>query len=177
MRLLSQLREQHIDPEFVSQLDSYARCKLPVELKDAICKLIEKHCLNCGVFVNFDINSMNALSDDMRLTFVKLWKHVYSVTKMSQLLVLEVIKFLSETVEKEEVKSYICLLLFLNLILCLLLVMVKVCYNSCFSVFVALGLKNKTRYIPYVSSGSQISHIATNKGNIIRQCLLHSVLV
>ena len=106
MRLLSQLREQHIDPEFVSQLDSYARCKLPVELKDAICKLIEKHCLNCGVFVNFDINSMNALSDDMRLTFIKLWKHVYSVTKMSQLLVLEVIKLLSETVEKDENFGY-----------------------------------------------------------------------
>ena len=106
MRLLSQLREQHIDPEFVSQLDSYARCKLPVELKDAICKLIEKHCLNCGVFVNFDINSMNALSDDMRLTFIRLWKHVYSVTKMSQLLVLEVIKLLSETVEKDENFGY-----------------------------------------------------------------------
>ena len=28
------------------------------------------------------------------------------------------------------------------------------------------GFKNKTRYTPYVSSGSQISHIATNKGNI-----------
>ena len=132
MRLLPQLHEQHIDPEFVSQLDSYAQCKLPIELKDAICKHIEKHCLNCGVFITFDVNSMNALSDKMRLTFIKLWKHVYSVTKMSQLLVLEVIKFLSETVEKEEVKSYICLLLFLNLILCLLLVMVKVCYNSCF---------------------------------------------
>jgi hypothetical protein len=28
------------------------------------------------------------------------------------------------------------------------------------------GFKNKTRYTPYVSPGSQISHIATNKGNI-----------
>jgi hypothetical protein len=28
------------------------------------------------------------------------------------------------------------------------------------------GFKNKTRYTPYVSQGSQISHIATNKGNI-----------
>jgi hypothetical protein len=27
------------------------------------------------------------------------------------------------------------------------------------------GFKNKTRYTPYVSPGSQISHIATNKGN------------
>ena len=42
---------------------------------------------------------------------------------------------------------------------------------------IAPGFKNKTRYAPYVSPGSQISHIATNKGNIIRQCLLHSVLV
>jgi hypothetical protein len=32
--------------------------------------------------------------------------------------------------------------------------------------FVTPGFKNKTRYTPYVSPGSQISHIATNKGNI-----------
>ena len=44
-------------------------------------------------------------------------------------------------------------------------------------VSVAPSFKNKTRYIPYVSSGSQISHIATNKGNIITPCLLHSILV
>jgi hypothetical protein len=31
---------------------------------------------------------------------------------------------------------------------------------------VAPGFKNKTRYTPYVSPGSQISHIATNKGDI-----------
>ena len=33
------------------------------------------------------------------------------------------------------------------------------------------GFKNKTRYTPYVSPGSQISHIATNKGNIKVQML------
>jgi len=37
--------------------------------------------------------------------------------------------------------------------------------------FVAPGFKNKTRYTLYVSQGSQISHIATNKSNIKRQCL------
>ena len=42
---------------------------------------------------------------------------------------------------------------------------------------VAPGFKNKTRYTPYVSPGSQISHIATNNGNIIRQCLSYSILV
>lgn len=83
MRLLPQILEQNIDAEFLSQLDSYARCKLPAELKDSIYKLIEKHCLNCGVSVNFDVNAMNALSDDMRLTFIKLWKHVYPIGKMS----------------------------------------------------------------------------------------------
>ena len=36
---------------------------------------------------------------------------------------------------------------------------------------VAPGFKNKTRYTPHVSLGSQVSHIATNKGNIERQCL------
>ena len=36
---------------------------------------------------------------------------------------------------------------------------------------VAPGFKNKTRYTTYVSPKSQISHIATNKGNIKRQCL------
>ena len=34
--------------------------------------------------------------------------------------------------------------------------------------FIAPGFKNKTRYTPYMSLGSQISHIATNKGNIKR---------
>jgi len=36
MRLLPQILEQNIDAEFLSQLDSYARCKLPAELKDSI---------------------------------------------------------------------------------------------------------------------------------------------
>ena len=33
---------------------------------------------------------------------------------------------------------------------------------------VAPSFKDKTRYTPYVSPGSQISHIATNKDNINR---------
>ena len=41
---------------------------------------------------------------------------------------------------------------------------------------VAPGFKNKTRYTPYMSLESQISHIATNKGNIKRQCSIYSVL-
>jgi len=85
-----------------SKLDSYARCKLPIELKDAILKLIEKHCLNCGVSVNFDINLITDLSDEMSLTFIKLWKHVYSVSEMSQVLVLEVIRLFSDSIEKDE---------------------------------------------------------------------------
>ena len=43
--------------------------------------------------------------------------------------------------------------------------------------FVAPGFEDKTRYTLYVSPGSQISHIATNQGNIKRQYLLHNVLV
>ena len=43
-------------------------------------------------------------------------------------------------------------------------------------VTVAPGFKNKIRYTPYVSPGSQISHIATNKGNIKRQCSIYNVL-
>ena len=41
---------------------------------------------------------------------------------------------------------------------------------------VAPGPKDKTRYTPYVSPGSQISLIATNKGNIERQCSIYNVL-
>jgi hypothetical protein len=41
---------------------------------------------------------------------------------------------------------------------------------------VAPGFKDKTRYTPYVSPGSQISHIVTNKGNIKIQCLIYNVL-
>jgi hypothetical protein len=43
---------------------------------------------------------------------------------------------------------------------------------------VASGFKNKTKYTPpYVSLGSQISHIATNKGNIKRQCSIYNILI
>ena len=41
---------------------------------------------------------------------------------------------------------------------------------------VAPSFKNKNRYAPYVSLGSQISHIAINKGNIERQCSKYNVL-
>ena len=44
-------------------------------------------------------------------------------------------------------------------------------------VVVPPSFKDKTRYTLYVSPGSQISHIATNKGNIKRQYLLHNILV
>jgi hypothetical protein len=40
----------------------------------------------------------------------------------------------------------------------------------------APGFKDKTRYAPYVSLGSQISRITTNKGNIKIQCLIYNVL-
>ena len=43
-------------------------------------------------------------------------------------------------------------------------------------IYVAPGFKNKTRYAPYVSLGSQISHIAINKGYIKRQCSIYNVL-
>ena len=42
--------------------------------------------------------------------------------------------------------------------------------------YVAPGFKNKIRYTPYVSPGSQISHIATNKDIIERQCSKYNVL-
>jgi hypothetical protein len=45
------------------------------------------------------------------------------------------------------------------------------------SLSVTPGFKNKTRYTPYVSPGSQISHIVTNKGNIKWQCLIYNVLI
>ena len=43
-------------------------------------------------------------------------------------------------------------------------------------VYVAPGFKDKTRYTLYVSPGSQISHTATNKGNINKQCSIYNVL-
>jgi len=40
---------------------------------------------------------------------------------------------------------------------------------------IAPDFKNKTRYTPCVSPGSQFSHIATNKGNINRQGSIYNV--
>ena len=48
--------------------------------------------------------------------------------------------------------------------------------HSMWKTFVAPGFKNKTRYTTYVSPESQISHIAINKGNINRQCLIYNIL-
>ena len=42
--------------------------------------------------------------------------------------------------------------------------------------FVAPAFKNKTRYTPYMSLESQISYIATNKGNSERQCSIYNIL-
>ena len=50
-------------------------------------------------------------------------------------------------------------------------------FHEFISKLVAPGFKNKTRYTPYVSPGSQISHIATNRSNINRQCLYITNLV
>ena len=43
------------------------------------------------------------------------------------------------------------------------------------SMGVAPGFKIKTRYVPYVSPESQISHIATDKGKIKIQCSIYNV--
>jgi hypothetical protein len=40
----------------------------------------------------------------------------------------------------------------------------------------APGFKNKTRYTPYVSLENEITHMTTNRGNIIRQCLIYDIL-
>ena len=41
---------------------------------------------------------------------------------------------------------------------------------------VAPSFKNKTKYTPYVSPGSQITRMATNRGNIYRKYLIYNVL-
>ena len=55
--------------------------------------------------------------------------------------------------------------------------MLDVNYNGWGSIFIPIApsFKNKTRYAPYVSPGSKISHIATNKGNIERQCSIYNI--
>ena len=47
--------------------------------------------------------------------------------------------------------------------------------RKCWNI-VASGFKNKTRYTPYMSPGSQISYIAINKDNIETQCSIYNVL-
>jgi len=47
---------------------------------------------------------------------------------------------------------------------------------KCMNIVVALGFKENPRYTPYVSPGSQISHIAINKDNINTQCLIYNIL-
>ena len=44
-----------------------------------------------------------------------------------------------------------------------------------FGGYVAPSFKNKTRYTPYVSPESQLSYVATNKGNINAQYITYLV--
>ncbi|CAL5021993.1 unnamed protein product [Urochloa decumbens] len=84
------------DAWFNSRLDEYAGCKLPSPLKVNLWKLVQKYCLDSGLSINMDVQSFNAMPDDMKLTFCKLLQHAYSVDSRSQKLVLYVIKLFSQ---------------------------------------------------------------------------------
>ncbi|CAL5083223.1 unnamed protein product [Urochloa decumbens] len=84
------------DAWFNSRLDEYAGCKLPSPLKVNLWKLVQNYCLDSGLSINMDVQSFNAMPDDMKLTFCKLLQHAYSVDSRSQKLVLDVIKLFSQ---------------------------------------------------------------------------------
>ncbi|CAL4917542.1 unnamed protein product [Urochloa decumbens] len=84
------------DDAFLEKLDLVSRCKLPGDLKNSICKIIQKHSLNCGLSVNLDLTAISALPYNVHVTITKLMQHASLVDSRSKNLVLDIMKLITE---------------------------------------------------------------------------------
>lgn len=57
------------DTEFMDDLDSASRCKLPLRLKTSICKAVENHSFNCGLSLNLDLHAISSLPENLVKSF------------------------------------------------------------------------------------------------------------
>lgn len=86
-----------LDVDFNNDIDHHFGRKLPVALKANICKLVDQFSFSSGLSINMDVNSMNGLPDEMKTTFSKLLKHIYSSQSRSEKLVLELLRLIGQS--------------------------------------------------------------------------------
>ncbi|CAL4994264.1 unnamed protein product [Urochloa decumbens] len=85
-----------VDDDFMDKLDSVSRCKLPADLKNSICSIIQKHILNSGLSIEMDLAAISSLPYRVHEILSKLLKHTSTVDSRSKKLVLEIMKIITE---------------------------------------------------------------------------------
>ncbi|KAG2648910.1 hypothetical protein PVAP13_1NG073200 [Panicum virgatum] len=89
---------QHValNVEFRDKLDSVSRNKLPIVLKNDICKAIENHCFNSGLRLDLDVTALASLPEHLVVMFSKLLRHASNIDHRSKELVLDVMKIIGD---------------------------------------------------------------------------------
>ncbi|CAO1947058.1 unnamed protein product [Urochloa humidicola] len=85
-----------LDDQFMDKLDLASRCKLPVDLKNSICKIVQSHTLNCGMSIQLDLTALSSLRYTVHVSVAKLLQHASSVDSRAKSLVLEILKVITE---------------------------------------------------------------------------------
>jgi len=80
----------------MDKLDSVSRNKLPIVLKNDICKAIENHCFNSGLRLDLDVTALASLPEHLVVMFSKLLRHASNIDHRSKELVLDVIKIIGD---------------------------------------------------------------------------------
>ncbi|CAL5050886.1 unnamed protein product [Urochloa decumbens] len=85
-----------LDDDFLDKLDLVSRCKLPADLKNSICKIVQEHSLNCGVSVELDVTALSRVPYNLQIAVAKLLQYASSVDMKSKKLVLDIMKAITE---------------------------------------------------------------------------------
>ncbi|CAL4986496.1 unnamed protein product [Urochloa decumbens] len=85
-----------LDNDFMDNLDSVSRCKLPADLKASICSIIQKHTLNSGLSVQMDLTAISSFPHSVHEILTKLLQYASTVDFRSKKLVLEIMKVITE---------------------------------------------------------------------------------
>ncbi|CAL4908478.1 unnamed protein product [Urochloa decumbens] len=85
-----------LDDDFLDKLDVVSRCKLPADLKNSICKIVQEHSLNCGVSVELDVTALSRVPYNLQIAVAKLLQYASSVDMKSKKLVLDIMKAMTE---------------------------------------------------------------------------------
>jgi hypothetical protein len=85
-----------IGDDFKDNLESAVGCQLSDAVKSRICDLIMKYCFHGGLAVNLDLQAVQSLPDEFKVTFCKLLQHAYSIDSRVMELVLKITKIYAD---------------------------------------------------------------------------------